>query len=240
MLFSPRIVCLAAGTPASAAWFRRAIGFGTPSGTMLRCQRGVRDATDDVVGLTAASSFARKAILVEGVSDALAVRAMADRAGRNLDAERVAVLPLGGGGGLEASLKLLGPAGLGLGLLGLCDVDHEAHWARRLELAGLGSGLDRAAMEALGFFVCDRDLEDELIRTLGVAAVERVIAAEGDSAAFRALTQQPAHRNGRREDQLRRWLGAGSGRKARYAPLLVEATTPGEEPRPLREVVARA
>lgn len=189
---------------------------------------------------TAERSFARKAILVEGVSDVLAVRAMAGRAGRDLDAEQVAVVPLGGGGGLEASVRLLGPAGLGLELLGLCDVDHEARWARRLEEAGFGSGLDRTAMEALGFFVCDRDLEDELIRTLGVSAVEAVIAAQGDSAAFQALTQQPAHRNGRREDQLRRWLGAGSGRKARYAPLLVEATSPGEEPRPLREVLARA
>jgi hypothetical protein len=189
---------------------------------------------------TAERSFATKAILVEGVSDVLAVRAMAGRAGRDLDAQQVAVVPLGGGGGLEASVRLLGPAGLGLELLGLCDVDHEARWARRLEEAGFGSGLDRAAMEALGFFVCDRDLEDELIRTLGVSAVEAVIAAQGDSAAFQALTQQPAHRNGRREDQLRRWLGAGSGRKARYAPLLVEATSPGEEPRPLREVLARA
>jgi hypothetical protein len=189
---------------------------------------------------TAERSFATKAILVEGVSDVLAVRAMAGRTGRDLDAEQVAVVPLGGGGGLEASVRLLGPAGLGLELLGLCDVDHEARWARRLEEAGFGSGLDRAAMEALGFFVCDRDLEDELIRTLGVSAVEAVIAAQGDSAAFQALTQQPAHRNGRREDQLRRWLGAGSGRKARYAPLLVEATSPGEEPRPLREVLARA
>jgi hypothetical protein len=190
--------------------------------------------------VTAQSSFARKAILVEGVSDVLAIRAMAVRAGRDLGAERVAVVPLGGGGGLEASLRLLGPAGLGLELLGLCDVDHEARWARRLEDAGLGTGLDRAAMEALGFYVCDRDLEDELIRTLGVAVVEAVIAAQGDSAAFKSLTQQPAHRNGRREDQLRRWLGAGSGRKARYAPLLVEATRRGDEPRPLREVVARA
>ena len=189
---------------------------------------------------TAERSFATKAILVEGVSDVLAVRAMAGRTGRDLDAEQVAVVPLGGGGGLEASVRLLGPAGLGLELLGLCDVDHEARWARRLEEAGFGSGLDRAAMEALGFFVCDRDLEDELIRTLGVSAVEAVIAAQGDSAAFQALTQQPAHRNGRREDQLRRWLGAGSGRKARYAPLLVEATSPGEEPRPLREVLERA
>jgi hypothetical protein len=183
---------------------------------------------------------ARKVILVEGVSDILAVRATAERAGRNLDDEGIVVLSLGGGGGFDAHVKVLGPAGLGVELLGLCDVDHEAHWARRLELAGFGAAIDRETMEALGFFVCDRDLEDEFIKTLGVAAVERLIAAEGELWALEVLAQQPAHRTGSRHDQLRRFFGTKSGRKARYAPLLVAATAPGEEPRPLREVLARA
>ncbi|HXV58795.1 MAG TPA: TOPRIM nucleotidyl transferase/hydrolase domain-containing protein [Gaiellaceae bacterium] len=182
----------------------------------------------------------RATILVEGESDALAVRALARRLGRDLDGEGVAVLSLGGGGGLDAQLRLLGPAGRGLRLLGLCDVDHEPRWAARLEAAGLGSGLDRPGLEALGFFVCDRDLEDELIRTLGVAAVEGLIAAQGEAHALRTFTKQPAQREVARADQLRRFLGTKAGRKARYAPLLVEATVPGEEPRPLREVLARA
>jgi hypothetical protein len=182
-----------------------------------------------------------KAILVEGITDAAAVRTMARRAGRDLDAEGVAVVTLGGGGGLETYLRRLGPDGLGLELLGLCDVDHEARWARRLERAGLGSGsdLDRAAMEALGFFVCDRDLEDELIKALGVDAVESLIAEQGDLHAFQTLTKQPYHRDGNRLDQLRRFLTSQSGRK-RYIPLLVESLEPGAEPRPLRELLARA
>ena len=145
-----------------------------------------------------------------------------------------------GGGGFDAYVKALGPAGLRLELLGLCDLDHEAHWASWLEDAGFGSGLDRTAMEALGFFVCDRDLEDELIKTLGVANVESVIAAQGESAALQVFGQQPAHRNEGRNDQLRRFFGTKAGRKARYAPLLADATSPGAEPRPLREVLARA
>ena len=32
-------------------------------------------------------------------------------------------------------------------------------------------------MQALGFFVCDQDLEDELIRAIGVTDVEQLIAA---------------------------------------------------------------
>jgi hypothetical protein len=146
---------------------------------------------------------------------------------------------MGGGGGLDAHLRLLGPAGHGLALLGLCDVDHEAVWARRLEAAGIGPASDRAGLEALGFFVCERDLEDELIRTLGVTAVERLIATQGEAHALRTFTKQPAQRGVARPDQLRRFLGTKSGRKARYAPLLVEATPPGAEPRPLREVLAR-
>jgi hypothetical protein len=181
----------------------------------------------------------RKAILVEGVTDVLAVQALARRTGRDLEAEGVGVVSLGGGGGLQAELMRLGPTGLGLELLGLCDIDHETRWARRLEQAGLGSDLDREAMEALGFFVCDRDLEDELIRALGVEAAERVIAEEGDLHSFQTLTKQPYHRDGNRHDQLRRFFTSQSGRK-RYIPLLVEALPEGAEPRPLREVLARA
>jgi hypothetical protein len=193
-----------------------------------------------VAWLTADNPAARTAILVEGHSDALAVRAMADRHSRDLDAEGVAVLSLGGGGGFDASLRRLGPAGRGLELLGLCDVDHEVHWARRLEAAGLGSRLDRAGMEALGFYVCDRDLEDELIKTLGVEGVERVIAEQGETFSLDVLARQPAHREDDRRDTLRRFFGTRSGRKALYAPLLVAATTPGAEPRPLREVMRRS
>jgi predicted ATP-dependent endonuclease of OLD family len=179
----------------------------------------------------------RKAILVEGLTDVLAVQALARRAGRDLESEGVAVVPLGGGGGLKAQLALLGPTGVEL--LGLCDVDHELRWARRLEEAGLGSDLDRESMEALGFYVCDRDLEDELVRALGVEAVERVIAEQGDLHSLETLRKQPYHRDGDRHDQLRRFLTSQSGRK-RYIPLLVDALPPGAEPRPLREVLARA
>jgi predicted ATP-dependent endonuclease of OLD family len=179
----------------------------------------------------------KTAILVEGLSDVLAVEAMARRMGRDLDAEGIAIVDLGGAGGLEAHLKRLVPAGVAL--VGLCDVDHERRWARRLERAGLGEDLDRERMEALGFFVCDRDLEDELLRALGVDAAEKLIAEQGDLRSFQTLTKQPYHRDGVRHEQLRRFFTSKSSRKS-YIPLLVEALEPGAEPRPLREVVARA
>jgi hypothetical protein len=93
-------------------------------------------------------------------------------------------------------------------------------------------------MEALGFYVCDVDLEDELIRALGAEAVERIAEAQGELGAFRTLQKQPAWRGRPTEEQLRRWLGSGARRKIRYARLLVEALELTEVPRPLTLVLA--
>jgi hypothetical protein len=93
-------------------------------------------------------------------------------------------------------------------------------------------------MELLGFFVCVADLEDELIRALGVAPVEQVIEAEGDLPSFRRFQSQPAWRQRTLEAQLRRFMGTKSGRKARYAGLLVDALDLERAPRPLERVLA--
>jgi hypothetical protein len=55
-------------------------------------------------------------------------------------------------------------------LAGLCDAAEEGYFRRALARAGVGSPLSRADMEALGFYVCGADLEEELIRALGVLA----------------------------------------------------------------------
>ena len=77
----------------------------------------------------------------------------------------------------------------------------------------------------------------ELIRALGIAGVIRVIAAEGELASLRLLQQQPAQRNRTPADQLHRFLGVRSGRKARYAWLLARALEPDQVPRPLARLV---
>ena len=177
-------------------------------------------------------------VLVEGVSDRGAVGALAARRGRDLAAEGVCVLPIGGAMGVGRFLRLLGPRGLRLDVRGLCDEAEEDFFRRGLEQAGLGGGLDRAAMEALGFQVCVRDLEDELIRAHGTGGVERVLAAEGDLARFRLFQNQPAQRGRPVERQLRRFMGTTSGRKARYARSLVLALDPDRVPRPLDRLLA--
>ena len=181
----------------------------------------------------------RAVVLVEGISDRYAIEALAERRGRKLAAEGIAVVPIGGAQAIGRFLNLYGPRGLDVTLAGLCDAAEENEFRRGLERAGLGANLTRADMEALGFYVCDVDLEDELIRALGADAVEDVAAAQGDLSSFRTLQKQPAWRERPREEQLRRFLGSGGRRKIRYARLLVEALDPAHVPRPLDGVLAR-
>jgi Overcoming lysogenization defect protein-like, TOPRIM domain len=182
--------------------------------------------------------LARTVVLVEGVSDQLALEALAARRGRDLEAEAISIVPMGGATNIGSFLGRFGPHGLDLRLAGLCDAAEEGDFRRGLERAGLGSDLTRGDMERLGFYVCVADLEDELIRALGAAAVERIIEAQEELGSFRTLQKQPAWRGRTTEAQIRRFLGVHSGRKFQYAPLLVEALDLTRVPRPLDRVLA--
>jgi hypothetical protein len=186
----------------------------------------------------AEASSTHTVVLVEGISDQVALEALAERCGRDLAAEGIAIVPMGGAQAIGRFLDLYGPRGLGLRLAGLCDSAEEPVFRRALERAGLGSDLTRAAMERLGFYVCVEDLEDEMIRSLGAAAVERVVEAQGELASFRTFQKQPAWRGRPREEQLRRFLGTHSGRKIRSPASLVGALALADVPRPLHGVLA--
>ncbi len=181
---------------------------------------------------------ARVVVLVEGISDQVALQALAARRGRDLAAEGVGIVPMGGARSIGRFLELLGPRGLDLDLAGLCDAREEDDVRRGLERAGLGANLDRAQMASLGFYVCVADLEDELIRCLGPAAVEQVIEREGELGSYRTFQRQPAQRGRAPQDQLRRFIGTRSGRKQRYARLLVDALDLSCVPEPLDRLLA--
>jgi hypothetical protein len=181
---------------------------------------------------------ARAVVLVEGLSDQLAIETLAARSGRDFDQEGVVVVPIGGAQAIGRFLARFGPAGAGLRLAGLCDAGEERVYRSGLERSGLGAGLDRAAMERLGFHVCVADLEDELIRAHGTDGVEGVLAAHDDLAAFRTFQKQPAWRGQSPDRQLRRFMGSADRRKLRYAQFLVEALDPARMPRPLAGVLA--
>ncbi|MEV0218808.1 ATP-dependent endonuclease [Streptomyces sp. NPDC050704] len=186
----------------------------------------------------AAGAGVRTVVLVEGGSDQVAVEALAARRGRDLDAEGVSVVPLGGATSIGRFVELCGPQGLDVRLAGLCDVGEERFFRRALERAGLGSDLTPDDLEPLGFYVCDADLEDELIRSLGAAAVQQVVVDQGELRPFRTFQNQPAQRERTVEQQLRRFMGTHSGRKAQYAHSLVESLDLARTPEPLDRLLA--
>jgi hypothetical protein len=167
----------------------------------------------------------RGVVLVEGTSDRLAVETLARRRGRDLEAEGVAVVPMGGYGNLPRVLQEYRD----VRLAGLYDVGELRHFLRALGCE------DRGELERAGFYACTRDLEDELTRAVGPAGVERVLAEQGELRAFRTYQKQPAHRSEPLDEQLHGFMW---NRKQRYAVLLVEALDLERVPRPLDRVLA--
>lgn len=164
----------------------------------------------------------RTVVLLEGPSDVAAVDTLAARLGRDLAAEGVCVLAMGGAMSVGRFARLLGPAGLGLRLTGLCDAGERDYYARGLE----------------EFYVCSADLEDELIRALGPPRVTELVRAEGDLGALETFQQQPAQRDRTPQQQLRRFLGTRRGRKIRYGHVLVTALDQDRVPAPLDHLFA--
>jgi hypothetical protein len=157
-------------------------------------------------------------VLVEGVTDRIALEAVARRLDVDLDATEI--VPIGGAQAVRrASAELEGRP-----VAGLCDVGEE-RWFRRV----LGEAT----------YVCVKDLEDELIRALGAERVQEVIAEQGDLDTFRNFQNQLFWRGRPVEAQLRRWLQNG-GRRHRYPPHLIQAMEPEEIPRPLTGVLGHA
>jgi hypothetical protein len=167
----------------------------------------------------------RGVVLVEGMSDRHAVETVARRRGRDLQAEAVAVVPMGGYGNLPRLLDQYPD----VRRAGLYDFGEERYFLRALGCEG------RDELERVGFYACTRDLEDELTRAVGSAGVERVLAEQGELRAFRTYQKQPAHRARPLEEQLHGFMW---NRKQRYAVLLVEALDLERVPRPLDCVLA--
>lgn len=189
-------------------------------------REGAEAASEVVRGL---ADKVRTVVLVEGVSDVAALLSLSIRRGRDLDAEGVCVVPMGGATSIGRYLEVLSP--LGVRLAGLSDLNEWEFYERALERVGLGTD---------GFFICDADLEYELIRVLGVDGVEQVIDDQGDLPTLRTFQRQPAQRARSVEHQLHRWFGSIGGRKERYAGALVDALDLDRVPRPLDELLAYA
>lgn len=181
----------------------------------------------------------RAVVLVEGISDQVALQTLAARRHRDLTAEGIDIVAMAGITNTRAFASRYGPKGLDVPLAGLYDAADEAKLRHGLAAAGLAAALEPGGPARLGFYGCSADLEDELVRALGVEGVEAVIEAAGETRSLQLLAAMPAQRGWTREAVLRRFIGVRSGRKARYAALLVEALEPGRVPEPLAAVLAR-
>jgi hypothetical protein len=179
----------------------------------------------------------RAAVLVEGASDREAVLQLARRVGRVLETEGVVVVAMGGATNVGAHVWRLGPAGRDVRLAGLYDRAEARHFDRALRGAGVLHSDEQLA--DAGFFECDADLEDELIRAMGTAAMLRFLETQGDLGSFRIFQNQPAQRRRSIDRQLRRFIGTRGGRKVRYAPALVAEIEMAMMPDPLRRLLDR-
>ena len=179
----------------------------------------------------------RAIVLVEGDSDRVALLTLARRRDRDLAAEGVEVMAVGGVTNIGAAAAHHGPRGRGLQLAGLYDAPEEEHVRRGLRRAGLGVSTDPDALGWLDFHRCTDDLEDELLRALGVRAALDVVESVGEMRSYRLLAQMPAQQGWSGHALLHRFLGVRSGRKARYAELLVDALPLDRVPAPLDAVL---
>lgn len=205
----------------------------------LSTTSAARPRTGNVVAM-AVTDEVRAVVLVEGFSDLTALEMLASRRGCDLRSEGVRVLAMDGATNVGHFLERFGPHGRDLRLAGLYDLAEEPVILRGAARAGLGQPRTRADLTRLGFFRCEADLEEELIRALGAASVLQVIADRGELASFRILQQQPAQRTRALEQQLQRFMGSRSGRKAWYARALVQALDLDRVPEPLDAALAFA
>ena len=162
-------------------------------------------------------------MLVEGVSDKVALETLALRRGRDLVAEGVSVLPIGGARAVGRFLNRYGRVAPTWGSRVSATRERRA-FGRALERAGFGVDLGRAEMERLGFYVCEQDLEDELVRCLGLPWWRRSSPPMGSWGRFVPTRSSPRIEPERPRssswlpDQLEDPIRSAAGRGARSRP----------------------
>jgi hypothetical protein len=172
-------------------------------------------------------------VLLEGASDVAAVRALAERAGLGLDGSGVRLVDMGGATNVRRHLLDAARAPASPRVLGMCDIKEAAFFVRALR--DLGCAVSCAqALPDWGFQLCDRDLEDELMRALGPGRVRAVLEDLGLTDRFATFTQQPAWAARDFHEQAHRFAGVASGRKELMAQALALALHPRSLPAPLR------
>ncbi len=164
------------------------------------------------------------AVLVEGDSDRGAVEALAARLGHGPEQGTIVVVSMSGVTNIAHYLKMYWKADR---LAVLCDAAEAEYVNRAVE----------RHPEEVGVFVCEADLEEELIRALGVERLLDFLHRQGELAGFHTMQKQPDHRDSPLERQLHRFIGIRSGRKIRYGRELAAELPEDAIPRPLADLL---
>jgi hypothetical protein len=180
----------------------------------------------------------RLVIIVEGDSDAGAVRKLARRLHIDVETNGIAIQSAHGVTNFPRLLAVIARDHPDAPVCGLYDIAEERHVRRALRQRGIAVDTDEH-LATHGFYACVDDLEDERTRARGVAAVEQVRDGQGELVSFRRLQQMPHHRGSPVDRQLHRFLGTRATRKVRLAALLVDAIELDRLPHPLAALASR-
>ncbi len=171
-------------------------------------------------------------VLLEGASDVAAVRVVAGRAGISLADQGVHLVDMHGATNIRRHLIAAAEAADRPRVLGMCDAPEAPYFVRALRR--VGCAVESAdELPWWGFQVCERDLEDELMRDLGELGIRGVLEGLGLTQRLAMLTQQPAWVSGTFHEQVHRFAGAASGRKELMAGAMAEALDMDQLPKPL-------
>lgn len=191
--------------------------------------------------MTTAGDHSPVVVLLEGDSDVAAVRTLRSRRGIEPHREPCRLVSMGGATNVRRHLAAIADLPVRPRVLGLCDEQEAPFFVRGLEVHGEALGLagtpTAATLPTFGFQVCRRDLEDELMRALGVDGVLRVLEGLGLEGAFEAFRKQQAWAGRPLEAQLRRFGTTTSGRKELLARAMAAAVPEGRWPAPLAALV---
>lgn len=181
-------------------------------------------------------SSTRLVVLLEGPSDVAAVRAL--MANTDITGEGVELVPLNGVTNIGRFLAELRQVHGDLDVVGMCDAAESHHVCRALVADGLPVA-DATDLPAYGFFVCEADLEDELLRALGPERAKAALEGAGLGGKLDALRQQAAWADRPLAEQLHRFCGSSAGRKELAAGILARDIEAKAIPEPIGMLLDR-
>lgn len=185
---------------------------------------------------TFSSSNARVFVLLESANDVAAVQVFARKL--EIDTSAAEFVNLQGTTNIGRIMKDIRQVRSDADVVGLCDAADTRSAEKALNDDGLPVQ-DATDLPMYGFFVCERDLEDELIRALGADAARTALLNSGLASKFDALRTQPEWADKSIAEQVDKFCHSASGRKELAAAVLADAVPADAIPEPVSMLLDR-